>query len=186
MKLIILDRDGVINEDSDKYIKSVDEWQPLPGSLEAIARLTNAGYRIVVATNQSGIARKLFDLPTLNAMHEKMYRLVAEHGGEIDAVFFCPHSPNDDCDCRKPKPGLLNNISDRLGLALDGVPVIGDSLRDIESARAVNAQPILVRTGKGTRTLYAANGELEGVPVYCDLSEAVSGLLKGELDSNIA
>jgi D-glycero-D-manno-heptose 1,7-bisphosphate phosphatase len=185
MKLIILDRDGVISEDSDDFIKSVDEWQPLPGSLEAIARLTNAGYRIVVATNQSGIARKLFDLPTLNAMHEKMYRLVAEHGGEIDAVFFCPHSPNDDCDCRKPKPGLLNAISERLAMPLNGVPIIGDSLRDIESARAVNALPILVRTGKGTRTLYAANGELEGVPVYCDLSEAVSGLLKGDLDSHI-
>ena len=186
MKLIILDRDGVINEDSDEFIKSPDEWIPLPGSLEAIARLTNAGYRVVVATNQSGIARKLFDLPTLNAMHEKMYQLVGEHGGEIDAVLFCPHTDNDNCDCRKPKPGLLNAIAERLGTSLSGVPAIGDSLRDIQSAQAAGAMPILVRTGKGTRTLYAANGELEGVPVYCELSEAVNGLLRGELETHKA
>lgn len=181
MKLIILDRDGVINEDSDDYIKSPDEWLPLPGSLEAIARLTNAGYRIVVSTNQSGIARKLFDLPALNAIHDKMHQLVVEQGGEIDAVFFCPHGPGDHCDCRKPAPGMMHAISRRLGVSLEGVPVVGDSLRDIESARAVNAQPILVRTGKGTRALYSAGNELDGVPVYCDLAQAVNALLSGEL-----
>jgi D-glycero-D-manno-heptose 1,7-bisphosphate phosphatase len=181
MKLIILDRDGVINEDSDDYIKSPDEWIPLPGSLEAIARLTNAGYRVVVSTNQSGIARKLFDLPALNAMHDKMHQLVAEQGGEIDAVFFCPHAPNDHCDCRKPSPGMMHEISRRLGVSLEGVPVVGDSLRDIESARAVNAQPILVRTGKGSKAVYSSVEELEGVPVFCDLAQAVNALLSGGL-----
>lgn len=179
MKLVILDRDGVINEDSDEFIKSPEEWKPLPGSLEAIAKLTNAGYRVVVSTNQSGIARKLFDLPTLNAMHDKMHQLVAEHGGEIDAVFFCPHAPGDKCECRKPKPGMLEEIGRRLGTSLEGVPVIGDSLRDIESAKAVKAQPILVRTGKGTKTLYEAGHELDDVPVYCDLAQAVNSLLNG-------
>ena len=180
MKLIILDRDGVINEDSDDFIKSPEEWKPLPGSMEAIAKLTNAGYHVVIATNQSGIARKLFDLPTLHSIHEKMYRVVAEHGGEIDAVFFCPHGQNDDCECRKPKPGLLHEISYRLGTSLEGVPIIGDSLRDIESARAVNATPILVRTGKGTKTLYSAGHELDDIAIYCDLSEAVNALLSEE------
>ena len=181
MKLIILDRDGVINEDSDDYIKSCDEWRPLPGSIEAIARLSNAGYHIVVATNQSGIARKLFDLQTLNAMHDKMHKLTAEHGGVIDAVFFCPHAPADECECRKPKPGLLLEIASRLGVSLKGVPIIGDSFRDIESARAVGGLPILVRTGKGTRTLYNTENDLQDVPVYCDLHEAVNAILGGEL-----
>lgn len=181
MKLIILDRDGVINEDSDDYIKTPDEWRPLPGSLEAIARLSNAGFHIVVASNQSGIGRKLFDLQTLNAMHDKMHKLVAEHGGVIDAVFFCPHAPADDCDCRKPKPGLLLEIGRRLGISLKGVPVIGDAYRDIESAREVGALPILVRTGKGTLTLYNTDYNLQDVPVYCDLHEAVNGILAGEL-----
>ncbi len=180
MPLIILDRDGVINEDSDDFIKSPDEWQPLPGSMEAIAQLNNAGWQVVVATNQSGIARKLFDLDTLHAIHDKMHRLAHEYGGAIDAIFFCPHGPKDDCDCRKPLPGLFEQIAKRLNTNLEGVPCIGDSLRDIQAAQAVGGQPILVRTGKGTKTLYAEQG-IDDVPVYCDLKQAVHALLAGTL-----
>jgi D-glycero-D-manno-heptose 1,7-bisphosphate phosphatase len=184
MRLVILDRDGVINEDSEGFIKSPDEWIPLPGSLEAIAQLTNAGWRVVVATNQSGLARKLFDIDTLNAIHDKMYNMVNEYGGVIEAVFFCPHGPKDHCDCRKPKPGMLEQIAQRLRIKLDGVPVIGDSLRDLQAARAVGAQPVLVRTGKGTKTLYSGE-DLEGVPVYCDLKQAANALLADTLLENI-
>ena len=184
MSLIILDRDGVINEDSDNFIKSPDEWQPLPGSLEAIAALKNAGWQVVVATNQSGIARKLFDLDTLHAIHDKMHRMVREYGGEIDAIFFCPHGPKDECDCRKPLPGLYEQIAKRLNTSLENVPSIGDSLRDLEAAKTAGAQPILVRTGKGTKTLYSAPG-IEDVPVYCDLKQAVNALLAGTLLNNI-
>lgn len=176
MKLVILDRDGVINEDSDEYIKSVDEFRFIPGSLEAIARLNQAGYRVAVATNQSGIARGYFDLDTLNSMHGKLRRALAAVGGHIEMIAFCPHGPDDGCQCRKPLPGLLQEISKRLGQSLVGVPAIGDSLRDIEAARQVGASPILVRTGKGEHTL-AKNVGLEGVPVYRDLSEAVDALL---------
>jgi len=185
MPLIILDRDGVINEDSDDFIKSPDEWKPLPGSLEAIAQLNNAGWQVVVATNQSGIARKLYDLDTLHAIHDKMHRMLLEYGGSIEAVFFCPHGPNDNCDCRKPLPGLFDQIAMRLKTSLTGVPVIGDSLRDIQSAKAVGAQPVLVRTGKGTRTLYTEEETLHGVPVYCDLKQAVSALLSGNILKNL-
>lgn len=184
MRLVILDRDGVINEDSDEFIKSPDEWKPIPGSLEAIAQLTNAGWRVVVATNQSGLGRKLFDIDDLNAIHEKMYSMVNEYGGVIEAVFFCPHSPKDNCDCRKPKPGMLEQISQRLRISLEGVPVIGDSLRDLQSAQAVGAQPVLVRTGKGTKTLYNGDG-IEGIPVYCDLKQAANALLADTLLENI-
>lgn len=184
MKLVILDRDGVINEDSEEFIKTPDEWIPLPGSLEAIAQLTNAGWRVIVATNQSGIARKLFDIDTLNAIHDKMYNMVNEYGGVIEAVFFCPHGPKDHCECRKPKPGMLEEISQRLRVDLEGVPVIGDSLRDLQAARAVSAQPVLVRTGKGTKTLYNSEG-IEGVPVYCDLKQAANALLADTLLENI-
>lgn len=184
MRLVILDRDGVINEDSDEFIKSPDEWLPLPGSLEAIAQLTNAGWRVVVATNQSGLARKLFNIDDLNAIHEKMYSMVNEYGGVIEAIFFCPHGPKDHCDCRKPKPGMLEQISQRLRIQLDGVPVIGDSLRDLQAAQAVGAQPVLVRTGKGTKTLYGGEG-IENVPVYCDLKQAANALLADSLLENI-
>jgi len=176
VRLIILDRDGVINEDSDEYIKSPDEWIPVPGSLEAIARLNRADYRVVVATNQSGLARGYFDLDTLSQIHEKMYRMLANHGGRIDAVFFCPHGPDDSCVCRKPQPGLLKEIASRLRVSLDGVPAVGDSMRDIEAARAVGAKPILVRTGKGERTLVKGEG-LDDVPVYEDLAAYVAALL---------
>ena len=184
MPLIILDRDGVINEDSDEFIKSADEWQPIPGSLEAIAQLSNAGWRIVVATNQSGLSRKLFDVQTLNDIHRKMHRMVKEYGGVIEAVFFCPHGPKDHCDCRKPADGLFQQIGQRLQVNLKDVPAIGDSLRDLQAARSAGAQPILVRTGKGTQTLYAAEG-LDNVPVYCDLKLAVNALLSGKPLNNL-
>lgn len=179
MRLIILDRDGVINEDSDAYVKSVDEWLPIPGSLEAIARLTQAGYRVVVATNQSGIARGYFDLETLHAMHNKMDRLLAPLGGKVEAVFFCPHGPGQGCDCRKPKPGLFREIAERYKTGLAEAYAVGDSLRDVEAARAAGARPVLVRTGKGRRAL--AGGELpEGVPVHEDLGDFVDALLAEE------
>jgi D-glycero-D-manno-heptose 1,7-bisphosphate phosphatase len=178
MKLVILDRDGVINEDSDDFIKSPAEWKPLRGSLEAIARLHQSGWRVVVATNQSGIARKLFDLDTLARIHETMHRQVRDAGGIIDAVFFCPHGPDDHCDCRKPAPGMLHDIARRLHIELAGVPAIGDSLRDIQAAQAAGASPILVKTGKGSSTVNNP-GLDKTVPVFNDLYSAVDSLLKG-------
>ncbi|MBE7423895.1 MAG: D-glycero-beta-D-manno-heptose 1,7-bisphosphate 7-phosphatase [Zoogloeaceae bacterium] len=152
MKLVILDRDGVINHDSDQFIKSPEEWRPIPGSLEAIARLTQWGYRVVVATNQSGIGRGLFDMDALNAIHDRMMKAVALAGGRIDSIFFCPHAADSTCECRKPRPGMLREIAQRYGVSLAGVPAIGDSLRDLQAAVAMGAQPILVLTGKGART----------------------------------
>jgi D-glycero-D-manno-heptose 1,7-bisphosphate phosphatase len=152
MKLIILDRDGVINFDSAQFIKSPEEWKPIPGSLDAIARLTQWGYRVVVATNQSGIGRGLFDMDTLNAINDKMMRAVAQVGGRIEAIFFCPHAADSTCDCRKPKPGMMREIAARYNADLTGVPAVGDSLRDLDAAVAVGAQPILVLTGKGEKT----------------------------------
>ncbi len=180
MRLIILDRDGVINQDSDNYIKDLDEFIPLPGSLEAIARLHQAGYRVAVATNQSGIARGFFGVATLNAMHDKLRRLLAAGGGEIEMIAFCPHGPDDQCDCRKPKPGMYLEIAKRMDISLDNVPIIGDSLRDLQAAREVGARPILVRSGKGERTLATGEG-LEGVSVYDDLAAAVGDLLEDEV-----
>jgi len=177
MKLIILDRDGVINFDSDQFIKSPDEWKPIPGSLEAIGRLTREGWRVVVATNQSGLARGLFEMATLNAIHAKMHKAVAQAGGRIEAVFYCPHAADMNCDCRKPKSGLFDEIAARYGRDLRDVPAVGDSLRDLLAAASVGARPLLVRTGKGERTL-AAGGLPENTPVYADLSEAVDHLLK--------
>ena len=168
-KFIILDRDGVINEDSDVYVKSAAEWHSLPGSAEAIARLNQQGYRAVVATNQSGIGRGLFDTATLNLMHAKMHRVVGLAGGRIDAVFFCPHKNDDHCECRKPKPGMYLEIARRFGRDLKGVPAVGDSLRDLVAASAVGCQPILVRTGKGLRTL-AAGGLPPDTLIFDDLA----------------
>jgi D-glycero-D-manno-heptose 1,7-bisphosphate phosphatase len=177
MQLIILDRDGVINEDSDDYIKSPSEWKPIRGSLEAIARLHHAGWRVVVATNQSGIARKLFDLDTLARIHKTMHQRVVENGGLIDAVFFCPHGPDDNCNCRKPRPGMLLDIAERLRIDLDRVPAVGDSLRDIQAAQSAGAHPILVKTGNGFGTV--SNPRLDpAVPVYDDLYSVVDALLK--------
>ncbi|SMB26397.1 D,D-heptose 1,7-bisphosphate phosphatase [Sterolibacterium denitrificans] len=173
MKLIILDRDGVINHDSDQFIKSPDEWRPIPGSLAAIARLNQWGYRVIVSTNQSGVGRGLFDMDTLNGIHDKMVKAVAQEGGRIDAVFFCPHTNADQCTCRKPKPGMLQEISARYNTDLAGVPVVGDSLRDLQAAVAVAAQPILVLTGKGRQT--AEDPELPpGTLVFSDLAALVA------------
>jgi D-glycero-D-manno-heptose 1,7-bisphosphate phosphatase len=174
-KLIILDRDGVINEDSDMYIKSVAEWRPLPGSAEAIAALNHAGYRVVVATNQSGIGRGLFDTATLNQMHAKMNRVVAQAGGHIDAVFFCPHKNDDHCECRKPKPGMYREIARRYERDLTGVIAVGDSLRDLQAAAAVGCQPVLVKTGKGLQTLVAGNLPA-GTLVFDDLAAVAAHL----------
>jgi D-glycero-D-manno-heptose 1,7-bisphosphate phosphatase len=169
-KLILLDRDGVINEDSDNYIKSVDEWRPIPGSLEAIARLNRAGYRIVVITNQSGISKGLFDLEGLAAMHNKMLRLASEVGGRIDAIFFCPHGPEAKCNCRKPKSGMFEQVALRYGVTLNGVVAVGDSLRDLQAAAALQCRTFLVKTGKGLRTLTEKSAELPpGTQVFDDL-----------------
>ncbi|MDH5777772.1 MAG: D-glycero-beta-D-manno-heptose 1,7-bisphosphate 7-phosphatase [Gammaproteobacteria bacterium] len=178
MKLIILDRDGVINQDSDNFIKSPEEFIPLTGSLEAITRLHHAGYLIAVATNQSGIARGLYDIETLNLMHEKLHRMLQALGGRIDAIFFCPHGPEDNCECRKPKPGMLNDIQARFNVDLNDVSVVGDSLRDLQAAQAVGAKPVLVRTGKGERTIEKNEG-LVGIPIYDDLASYVDELLQG-------
>ncbi len=176
MKLIILDRDGVINFDSDEYIKSPDEWVPIPRSLESIARLNRADYTVVVASNQSGIGRGLFDLSTLQQIHEKMAHELARAGGKIDAIFFCPHTPDDHCACRKPEPGLLLDVAKKFACDLTGVPAVGDSLRDIEAAQAVGARPVLVRTGKGDEVV--KSGKLPaGVAVYDDLAAFVDALL---------
>ena len=177
MKLVILDRDGVINRDSDAYIKSPAEWQPLPGSLEAIAKLTQAGFRVVVATNQSGVGRGLFEMATLNAIHDRMLRAVAQVGGRIDAVFYCPHAQEANCTCRKPKPGLLEDIGRRFNADLAGVPVIGDALRDLQAAAAVSATPVLVLTGKGVKT-QREGGLPAGTLVFEDLAAAAESIVK--------
>jgi D-glycero-D-manno-heptose 1,7-bisphosphate phosphatase len=172
MKLIILDRDGVINQDSDQFIKNTTEWKPIPGSLEAIAKLNHAGYRVVVASNQSGIGRGLLDMGALNAINDKMYRVLAQVGGRIDALFYCPHAAEANCDCRKPKPGMFIDIAQRFNADLAGVPSVGDSLRDLQAAATAGAQPILVLTGKGARTK-AAGGLPDATPVFADLAQAV-------------
>ncbi|MFM9911998.1 MAG: D-glycero-beta-D-manno-heptose 1,7-bisphosphate 7-phosphatase [Methylophilaceae bacterium] len=171
MKLVILDRDGVINVDSTHFIKNPSEWKPIPGSLEAIAELNQAGFRVVLATNQSGISRGLLDMSTLNAIHDKMHRALAQMGGRIDALFYCPHANEDACNCRKPKPGLMEEIAKRFGTDLDGVPVVGDSLRDLQAGVPLGCKPILVRTGKGEDTLNAG-GLPQGTKICADLAEA--------------
>lgn len=176
MKLVILDRDGVINFDSDKFIKSPDEWKPIPGSLEAVARLNQNGYRVVVASNQSGVGRGLFDMATLNAIHAKMHKALAQFGGRIDAVFYCPHAADSQCGCRKPRAGLFRQIAERFHVDLTGVPAIGDSLRDLVAAAEVGCQPMLVETGKGRKTL-AAGGLPKGTQVFANLAEAVDAIL---------
>ncbi len=179
VRLIILDRDGVINYDSEHFIKSPDEWRAVPGSLEAIARLNHAGFRVVVATNQSGIGRGLFDMAMLNAIHEKMHKALAHAGARVDAIFFCPHTAEAKCECRKPRPGMLVEIGKRFNVELTGVPCIGDSLRDLASAEAVGAQPMLVLTGKGEKTLREGNIPKNTV-IFPDLAFAVSALLANE------
>ena len=169
MKLVILDRDGTINEDSDAHIKSPSEWRPIEGSLEAIARLTHAGYRLVVATNQSGIARGLFDTSTLIAIHDRLQQAAAQSGGRIDAFFFCPHAADSACECRKPRPGMLLEIARRFNVSLADVYMVGDAQRDLEAAAAAGARPVLVLTGKGEKT--KSDGRLPpGTEVFPDLA----------------
>ena len=187
MKLLILDRDGVINEDSDEYIKSPDEWRAIPGSLEAIALLNQAGFTISVATNQSGIARGLYSLDVLNAIHEKMHACAKSHNANIDTVFYCPHGPDDHCDCRKPKTGLFHQIADHYQIQLNNTYAVGDSLRDLQAAVAVGCLPVLVKTGKGLRTIN--NPEFDRfrktitnieIPVYNNLLKFAQYLIGNE------
>ena len=176
MKLVILDRDGVINKDSTSFIKNPNEWIPIPGSLEAIAQLNQHGYRVVVATNQSGIARGLFDMATLNAIHDKMYRALAQLGGRIDAMFYCPHSKEDHCDCRKPKTGMIEEIAKRFSVDLKEVYGVGDAMRDLQAFSTAGCKTILVRTGKGEETF--SKGDLPASTlVVADLAEAVQHIL---------
>ena len=176
MKLIILDRDGVINHDSANYIKSPDEWRPIAGSLNAISQLNQAGFHVIVATNQSGIGRGLFEMAALNAIHDKMHKALAQAGARVDAIFFCPHAADDHCDCRKPKTGMLEDIARRLNTALKGVPMVGDSIRDLQAAAAAQALPLLVLTGNGRKT--QRDGALPpDTRVYADLAAAVDALV---------
>ena len=169
MKLVILDRDGTINYDSDQYIKSPAEWRPIPGSLEAIGRLTQAGYRIVVATNQSGIARGLFDTATLISIHDTLQRAAAQAGGRVDAFFFCPHAADSTCECRKPKPGMVLEVARRFNVSLADTYMVGDTLRDVQAAAAAGARPVLVLSGRGRKTL--EEGMLPpGTAVFQDLA----------------
>ena len=180
MKLIILDRDGVINFDSDEYIKSPAEWQPIPGSLQAIARLNQHGYRVAVATNQAAISRGLFDMKTLCAIHHKLHQSAQAVGARIDAIFYCPHAADEQCDCRKPRPGMLLSIGKRFGVSLQDVPMVGDSLRDLQAAIQVGAVPYLVMTGKGEQTL-ATGGLAPGTKIFDNLAMMVDRLLHAEL-----
>ena len=179
VKLIVLDRDGVINYDSEQFIKSPDEWRPIPGSLEAISRLNHAGFRVVIATNQSGLGRGLFDMATLIAINDKMHKALAHLGGRIDALFYCPHTADSACECRKPKPGMFIEIGNRFGVDMIGVPCVGDSVRDLQAAAAIEAQPILVLSGKGEKTLrdgvFPAN-----TIIFPDLAFVATALLAGD------
>ena len=180
MKLVILDRDGTINVDSDEYVKSADEWMPLPGALEAIARLNHAGWHVVVATNQSGLGRGLLDMAAVNAVHAHMQRQLAAAGGRIDAVFLCPHAPDEGCQCRKPAPGLLLQIGERYGVDLAQVPYVGDSLRDMQAAFAAGCEPHLVCTGRHPELAgqsEAPAGFPPGTRVHADLAACVHHLL---------
>lgn len=176
--LIVLDRDGVINRESRDFIKSAAEWEPLPGSIEAIARLSRAGFTVAVASNQSGLGRGLFDRRALGAMHRKFRRLVAKAGGRIDRIVVCPHAPDDGCDCRKPKAGLLHRLARYYGTDLAGVPVVGDSLRDLEAAVSAGARPILVRTGNGRKTEAELAGPLRSTEVFDNLAAVAAALVE--------
>lgn len=184
MKLVIIDRDGTINEDRDDYVKSVDEWVPIPGSLEAIARLNHAGWQVVVATNQSGLGRGLFDMAALNAMHARLHHAVARLGGRIEAVFFCPHTPDDGCDCRKPQPGLFHAIAQRFGVNLAGVPMVGDMPRDLLAGASVGCLPHLLRTGQGAALtpgeIAKLGARLPGLRVHADLAAFAEALIAQE------
>ena len=176
-KLVILDRDGVINFDSDEYIKSPAEWRPIPGSLEAIARLNQHGYQIAIASNQTAVARGLIDMRMLNSIHQKLHLSALAVGAHINAIFFCPHAADEFCDCRKPRPGMLTAIGKRFGINLRGVPMVGDALRDMQAAFEVGCSPYLVRTGKGEKTLQTG-GLPPGTQVFSNLASVVEQLLQ--------
>ena len=177
-KLVILDRDGVINRDSEAFVKTPEEWIPVDGSIEAIARLSQAGFRVAVATNQSGLARGLLTQDMLDAMHRKLHDLVEEQGGHVDGVFYCPHGPDEACPCRKPLPGLLHQIAETLAVKIEGVPMVGDSERDLLAAEAAGCKPVLVKTGKGLATMVNANPRLLArTQVFEDLAAFVDDLL---------
>jgi D-glycero-D-manno-heptose 1,7-bisphosphate phosphatase len=176
-RLVILDRDGVINHDSDDFVKTPAEWLPIDGSIDAIARLSRAGFTVAIATNQSGVGRKLIDKPALDAMHDKLRSLVRKAGGDVEHIAYCPHLPDDGCECRKPAPGLLKQLSRQYGVPLDGVPFVGDSERDLKAARAVNARPILVLTGCGGNTAADLRQRGDSVETFADLDAAASALI---------
>jgi D-glycero-D-manno-heptose 1,7-bisphosphate phosphatase len=186
MSLVILDRDGVINEDSDNYIRSVDDWQSIPGSIEAIAQLSRAGFTVAIATNQSGLGRGYFEPTVLESIHRKLRQLVEDAGGRIAGIFYCPHLPQDECACRKPATGLIKAIEQELELSAVGAPFIGDSLKDLQAARAHGCMPNLVKTGKGQKTLATLQGAQPGVtdpetiPVYADLADATHHILSAK------
>jgi|TARA_Y100000310_G_scaffold335006_2_gene416037 D-glycero-D-manno-heptose 1,7-bisphosphate phosphatase len=179
MKLVILDRDGVINHDSPEYIKTPEEWLPIEGSLEAIANLHEHGFTVCVATNQAGIGRGLYSLQDLERIHSKMLQAVADAGGKITAVFYCPHHPSDDCACRKPRPGLIHQLADQLKVSVAGVPLVGDKLTDIQAGMAAGCKPILVETGSGRLALDKLPNP--GIPVYPDLAGAAAAIIAGEV-----
>jgi len=172
-QIIVLDRDGVINVDSKHYIKSADEWQPLPGSIEAIAQLHKMGFVVYVATNQAGLAKGKFSTTDLGAMHDKLVHLVEQAGGIIQGIYYCPHHPDDHCTCRKPKPGLLNQIRDDHTGSIESITFVGDSLKDIEAALAGGCQPVLVLTGNGRETQKSLLGDWPKIPVFADLANFV-------------
>jgi len=181
MKLIILDRDGVINEDSDQYIKSADEWQPISGSLEAIARLFAAGFTLAIATNQAGIGRGLFSAKTLESIHNKLIKLVRGVGGDIATIAYCPHHPDDQCQCRKPQPGLVQQIEKNLNTSAEGAWFVGDSLKDLQAAKRAGCKPSLVLTGNGEQTFLSleAYETLQSTPVFVNLNAFADSLLRG-------
>jgi D-glycero-D-manno-heptose 1,7-bisphosphate phosphatase len=174
-QLVVLDRDGVINRESPNFIRSPEEWIPIPGALEAVARLNRCGFTVVVATNQSGVGRGLFTLAALDAIHQKMTAAVEAAGGRLSGIYFCPHGPGDGCDCRKPRPGLMRQIEAAFGCSLSGRPAVGDSERDLRAAQAVGARAILVRTGNGRDTEARLAGE-RGIEVFDDLAAVATSL----------
>lgn len=182
MAIIVLDRDGVINFDSDNYIKTVDEWRPIPGAIEAMATLSQAGHTLFVATNQSGIGRGYYDIDTLHAMHKKMLALLAEEGGDVAGIYYCPHHPDKGCHCRKPLPGMLDDIIEQHKVSLQPSFFVGDSLRDLEAGLVRGCQPILVKTGKGQKTINAGlPKELSHTLVFSDLADFANHLLTNPL-----
>lgn len=182
MKLVILDRDGVINQDSDDFVKNADEWIPIEGSIAAIARLSKAGFTIVVTTNQSGLGRGLFELADLEAMHDKMNALVKQAGGKLSGIFYCPHHPDDNCDCRKPKAGLIEAVEKALNTSTKDAITIGDSLRDLEAGLTKGCIPVLVKTGKGQKTLQkivtGQDSKFHNLAVYNNLAAAADAIIK--------